>query len=1172
MTQEEQQLAPDWLYHDSRARWCRHPGGAVPCGQEVTLALAVRAAAPVRVTLRLWREGAGEERLPMAPAESRPDGAVLYRAAAVMPAAPDVVWYYFAVDMAGTTYYYGDNADRWGGEGQITAGEPPSFQITVYQPSAALPAWFLDAVVYQIFVDRFYNGAADGQVLHPRPGAVLHACWSDPPFYVRDCPTQRIVAYDFFGGNLPGVESKLPYLQDLGVTALYFNPIFDAVSNHKYDTADYLAIDPMFGDEAAFRRLCQAARAAGINVILDGVFSHTGSDSRYFNKYGRYAAPGAYQSPASPYYRWYRFRRHPDDYECWWGIDDLPNVEENEPSYREFIITGADSVLHHWLRAGARGWRLDVADELPDDFIRAFRRELKRTDAEAVLIGEVWEDASRKVSYGTLRRYLLGEELDSATGYPFRRLAIDFILARRSAADTARALLSIRENYPPPYFYGNLNLLGSHDVPRILTLLGEAPPAAEMTPAAEARYRLPPDKRRLAVARLKVLALWQMTFPGVPCVYYGDEAGAEGYADPYNRGTYPWGHEDAALLAWYQQVIALRRRRTVLRTGGWRPVYAADDVLAYVRWIHGGRDALGRPQADDAALVALNRGGGSAATLTVDVSAWWRDGEALRDGLTGETAAAVTDGHVTLRLPPLSGTVLLRRPEPAAGETRRAAGLLLPVSALPGGRGVGDMGPAAYRWVDFLRRSGQRWWQILPLHPLGLGCSPYAAPSAFAGNALFISLDMLAAQGWLTPPELAAAPDDGEGAVDYARAEAEKDALLRRAFRRFSQHQPPDYEAFVAAHSDWLEDWALFAALKRHFPGRAWYEWETALARREAGAMARWRRQLDGEMAFQRFVQYVFFCQWRQLHDYARRQGVGIIGDLPLYVAADSCDVWAQRELFALDEDGRPSLVAGVPPDYFSATGQLWGQPVYDWPQMAAQDYRWWWRRLGHLLSLVDMVRLDHFRGLAAYWEVPADAADARSGRWVPGPGRAFFAALQRQLGPLPLIAEDLGFITPDVEDLRRELGLPGMAVLQFAWAPDERGRCRPAAAAADAVVYTGTHDNDTVVGWYKKSRAAAAREAACAARYLNLSPHMSDADVAWRFLACAYASPARLAIIPLQDVLGLDSDARLNTPGTVNGNWRWRCPAAALTPVLARRLAALVTAYARQGDDDERE
>lgn len=804
-----------------------------------------------------------------------------------------------------------------------------------------MPDWFLDAVVYQIFVDRFYNGAPGGRVLQPRPGSVLHPCWADPPFYVRDCQTQRIVAYDFFGGNLPGVVQKLPYLQELGVTALYLNPIFDAPSNHKYDTADYLVIDPMFGDEAAFRHLCTAARAAGISVILDGVFSHTGSDSRYFNKESRYPEAGAYQSPDSPYYPWYRFRRYPDEYECWWGIDTLPNVDGNEPSYREFIITGADSVLRHWLRAGARGWRLDVADELPDDFIRAFRRELKKMDPQAVLIGEVWENASRKVSYGALRRYLLGDELDSVTGYPFRRTAVAFVLGRCDAASTAQALLSLQENYPPPYFYGNLNLLGSHDVPRILTVLGEAPPAETLAPAQQARFRLPPDRRRLAVARLKLLALWQMTFPGVPCVYYGDEAGVEGYADPFNRGTFPWGREDRELLGWYKKVIALRRQQAALRTGGWQPLYAEGDVLAYVRWIHGGRDALGRPQRDNAALVALNRNATAAATVTLDVSAWWRDGEALQDGMTGEQVAVVKDGEVTLTLPPLTGTALLRTRGSAAAP--RQAGLLLPVSALPGGHGIGDLGPAAYQWVDFLRQAGQRWWQILPLHPLGLGASPYAAPSAFAGNPLFISLHLLGEEGLLAADEVAALAGDA-GTVDYDLAQAVKDAMLRRACHRFYRHGPPPaYAAFVRDNSDWLDDWALFAALKRQFPGLAWYEWEPAVARRQRDALVQWRQRLAEEVAYQQFVQFIFFRQWRRLKDYAGRQGVSIIGDLPLYVAADSCDVWAHQELFALDETGRPARVTGVPPDYFSPAGQLWGQPQYNWPRLAANGYQWWW-------------------------------------------------------------------------------------------------------------------------------------------------------------------------------------------------------------------------------------
>ncbi len=433
-------MPSDWLYHDSQLSLYRSPFGAAACGTAIDLRLAVAADRPAEtVSLRTWREGRGEELLPMTP-HGREDGAILYHTTLVAPDEPGLVWYYFVVGAKGAVHYYGNNDRQLGGPGAEYDAPPPAYQITVHLPGVTVPGWYKNAVVYQIFVDRFFNGNRGGRVKNVKPGSLIHACWEDDPVYVRERETGRILAYDFSGGNLAGVTAKLPYLRDLGVSAVYFNPVFASPSNHKYDTADYLNIDAMFGGNEAFRELCDKAGELGIAVILDGVFSHTGSDSVYFNKEGRYPGPGAYQSTASPYYPWYRFRRHPDDYEAWWGVDALPNVNELEPSYLDFIARGPDSVIRHWLRAGVKGWRLDVADELPDAFIRELRRAAKETDADAVLIGEVWEDASHKVSYGELRGYFRGDELDAATNYPFRRAALDFLLGRQDASSTGAVL------------------------------------------------------------------------------------------------------------------------------------------------------------------------------------------------------------------------------------------------------------------------------------------------------------------------------------------------------------------------------------------------------------------------------------------------------------------------------------------------------------------------------------------------------------------------------------------------------------------------------------------------------------------------------------------------------------------------------------------------------------
>ena len=596
------------IYHDSHQLFFRTPFGAVPCEKAVRLRLEVFSPEPVQqAVLRLWKYGLVEERIPMTLLEEEGERQV-HEATFRAPEIPGLLWYFFIIHYEGKTYYYGNNRHCRGGIGEVYFCEPPSYQITVHKEDLTTPHWFKEAVMYQIFVDRFYNGYADGRIMHTKPNSTIYTdWWEDIPVYNRDPETGKIISYDFFGGNLYGVLKKLPYLKELGISVIYLNPIFESPSNHKYDTSDYKKIDPMFGDNELFQTLCKEAKKLGIAIVLDGVFSHTGSDSIYFNKEGNYPEVGAYQSQKSPYYPWYRFTRYPDLYECWWGIDTLPNVNEMEPSYQNFIIYDKDSVLKYWLKLGAKGWRLDVADELPDEFIRNFYAVLKETDPEAVLIGEVWEDASNKVSYGKLRGYLLGDELDSVMNYPFRNILLDYVLGRREAQETNLALMQLFENYPRQHFYSLMNLIGSHDVPRVLTLLGDAPPEHTISKEDQASFSLSPEKRELAIKRLKLMSLFQMTFPGVPCIYYGDEAGVEGYSDPLNRRTYPWGREERELLAWYKKIIALRNKHDVLKTGEWIPLYAQGPIFAFLRMISQGRDVFGQEKKDNVALIIFNR-------------------------------------------------------------------------------------------------------------------------------------------------------------------------------------------------------------------------------------------------------------------------------------------------------------------------------------------------------------------------------------------------------------------------------------------------------------------------------------------------------------------------------------------------------------------------------------
>ena len=502
----------------------------------------------------------------------------------------------------------------------------------------------------------------------------------------------------------------------------------------------------------------------------------------------------------------------------------------------------------------------------------------------------------------------------------------------------------------------------------------------------------------------------------------------------------------------------------------------------------------------------------------------------------------------------------------------RSSGLLLHVTSLPGRFGIGDLGPHAYRFVDALAGAGQALWQVLPLTPTGHGHSPYASPSTFAGNPLLVSPDALVEDGWLEESDLADAPDFPADRVDFDRVIAFKEALLRRAFERARADGLPDaYAAFCERHAGWLDDYALFSALKAHHSDAAWTDWPMPLARRAPDALAAAREAHAEAIERHRFAQFVFDRQWGRLHAYARSKGVSLFGDLPIYVAHDSADVWAARDLFHLDPDGHPTAVAGVPPDYFSETGQRWGNPLYRWDRMRERGYAWWTARLTRTLDLVDLVRLDHFRGFEAFWAIPADEETAVDGQWVEGPGADLFDAFEHALGrPLPLVAEDLGLITPGVRALMEEFELPGMAVLQFAFG-DPTSEYLPHNYRRRLVAYTGTHDNDTTAGWWADG--ATAEERRFARRYLRLDELGADeydASVHWAAVRAVLASVAERAIVPLQDVLGLGSEARMNVPGQEDGNWAWRFAWDEVDADALARLRDLTVLYGRAPADAE--
>jgi 4-alpha-glucanotransferase len=493
---------------------------------------------------------------------------------------------------------------------------------------------------------------------------------------------------------------------------------------------------------------------------------------------------------------------------------------------------------------------------------------------------------------------------------------------------------------------------------------------------------------------------------------------------------------------------------------------------------------------------------------------------------------------------------------------------------LPGPFGIGDLGPCAYDFADFLSAAGQKLWQVLPLNPTGYGDSPYQCFSAFAGNPMLLSLERLRDQGLLQQSDLAQSTAFPEDFVDYGPVIEFRMGALHRAAQVFfadsSRADRAAFDQFCETASGWLDDYALFMACKDVHQGTIWTTWKPEIRARGARAVTEWSRRLAAEMQAYKYWQFEFFRQWEQLKTYCQQRGIRFMGDIPIYVAHDSADVWAHPDLFHLDDEGRPTVVSGVPPDYFSATGQLWGNPIYRWDLLAANGFKWWIERFRASFALFDMVRLDHFRGFESYWEVPAGETTAMHGRWVEGPGEKLLSVLQSAFGELPIVAENLGVITPAVEKLRKQFGLPGMSLLQFAFGTDPQGPSfRPHNYSRDLAAYTGGHDNDTTVGWWTSVGAGDStrtpedvrQERAFARAYLNMG---DDDEINWVMIRAILASVADVAIVPLQDVLGLGSEARMNLPGKVSGNWKWRFRPGALSAKLSGRLRKLTTLYDR--------
>ena len=574
------------IYFDSKDLQCKNPFGAVLCGTEVSFSLLCSREEDICAgVLRLRAEFAGLDRtVPLAPS----GGA--WGCSVTAPEEPDLLWYDFTLTRgSGETVHLSRSGGPW--------------QLTVYEDTGT-PDWFGRGVSYQIFPDRFCRSRL------PQPEGLVgertvHESWEDTPDYLPD-EKGEIRNCDFFGGDFRGITEKLDYLQSLSVTTLYLNPIFEAASNHRYNTADYRAVDPMLGTEEDFRELCRQAHKRGMRLLLDGVFNHTGSVSRYFNRDGFYPELGAAQSQASPYYNWYHFTRWPEEYDAWWGIKTLPAVDEGQDSYRAFIIRDRDSVVRRWLRAGADGWRLDVADELPDEALALIRTAAKEEKPDALILGEVWEDAVTKESYGKRRNYALGFSLDSVMNYPFRNAVLAFARGQSSAYELRDFLIGQQMNYPKPFYYSLMNLLGTHDVDRIRTALSVNFDIRALSREDQVKLNIPQEALDRAVETEKLCALIQFAIPGVPSIYYGDEQGMCGVCDPFNRQPFKEGVR--TLHDCYARLAAKRRGMDAISTGEAEFMAESADILMVLRYINNGADALGRPAGNGACLAVINRG------------------------------------------------------------------------------------------------------------------------------------------------------------------------------------------------------------------------------------------------------------------------------------------------------------------------------------------------------------------------------------------------------------------------------------------------------------------------------------------------------------------------------------------------------------------------------------
>lgn len=1152
------------LAHDPCRRSDRSPVGAVTIGERVTLTLRVEECARPdidNVFLEFVNDPPIQEEDEDSPPKVRwrqipmrecDDG---YTASLDTHGITRVIFYRFRVCTALSDILYLKRSDLmstagisclpsfWIGEVDPTA----AFQLTVYDPAFKTPDWMHGATMYQIFPDRFSRDAKgirySGVESHQGRGwpIKIHEDWNEPPDWIE--PYEPV---DFYGGTLQGIAEKLEYIKSLGVDVVYLNPICESRSNHRYNTGDYKTVDPILGSWEDFQSLSETAHKAGIRIVLDTVLSHTGSSSRYFNADSSYDSLGAAQSEDSPYRQWYDFT--PNEYapyRCWWNDPTLPEIEERNASWQHFALgmtnascddsvdradhESGEHVLGLWSRNGASGFRLDVADEIPDDVLELIRESVKGTDEDAAIIGEVWEDATTKTSYGGRRTYALGRALDSVMNYPLRSQLIEFALNKCSAVQLSTFLRLQKSNYPKPLYESLMNLLSSHDVERIRSVLavGDEFRGAPRQEQVEIVSGISPEADWHASILQRILAMITYMLPGMPCLYYGDERGMQGGRDPFCRSTFPWDGFRADcgedLTAYYQALGKFRSQSLALRKGSATFSNYRENVLCIVR-IHVADDGTFEGilcvvnRSNEQVRVAVDLANETTGLIPADIIALrLRSTKFPRLVFSTDSQNMAHFPHATLEdgifigeIGPLRAGIF--QISPGLGKlVPRGSGIVCHITSVPNpdsqgnNKSLGTLGEPALSFVDSLSEAGIKYWQMLPINPTDEYDSPYAGISAFAGNTDLIEHEL------------------SQEDIDTALSDSE-------------------YKDFLDRNRNWLEKHAAFTALKSVFDGKSWWEWPKEYQR--------WNDSLpQDELIKEEFEaecarQFIFEMQWKKLRDYAKDNGISIIGDIPFYVSADSADVWANRDYFSVDERGNIVEEGGVPPDEFANMGQLWGVPTYKWDAIKANDYDWWIDRLTRMFELFDYVRIDHFLGFSAFYAVN-EGESALEGRWLEGPGLELFKVAFDKLGPLPLIAEDLGLVTPEVRQLLAQTDFPGMDVLQFSDS-DPLDYWRP---RGGRLVYTSTHDTPTLVGWAKD-------------RYCSdLDGEEADLQakkIARKLSYKVLDSKAEIVIFPLQDVIRLGNEARMNVPGTTSGNWTWQATSEQLQNVapFMRRIA----------------